>query len=324
MSAQPVKPSRLSLERIAEASRHIDAEFLASPQYEAESIGAQLGCRLVVKVECLNPIRSFKARGTHLLAAQLPKGSALACSTAGNFGQGMAHAARKHGHSLTVFSSVDANALKVARMRALGADVRLVGKDADETHEAASEFARESGATLIVDGREAALAEGAATIAVELLEWREAFDAILVPLGDGSLIAGIGRWTKAHAPATRVIGVCSAGAPAMARSWQRRQVTPVAAAHTIADGLSISTPHSEALADLADVVDDIVVLEDDAMIEAMRLAHRELGLVLEPSGAAGLAAAQAYAERFRGMLVAAILTGGNMTPEQMRTWLSEG
>jgi threonine dehydratase len=322
MSAKPMKPPRLSLERIADASRRIDREFLDSPQFEAESIGAQLGCRLVVKVECLNPIRSFKARGTHYLAAPLPKASALVCSTAGNFGQGMAHAARKHGHSLTVFSSVDANTLKVARMRSLGADVRLIGKDADETHEAACEFARNSGAILIVDGREAALAEGAGTIAVELLKWPEALDAILVPLGDGSLISGMGRWTKAHAPATRIVGVCSAGAPAMARSWQRGQVTKVAAARTIADGLAISTPHAEALADLTDVVDDVVVVEDGAMIEAMRLAHRELGLVLEPSGAAGLAAAQTYPEQFRGRLVATILTGGNVTPEQIGTWLS--
>jgi threonine dehydratase len=313
---------RISLERIAEARIHIDAEFLDSPQYEAESIGAQLGCRLVVKVESLNPVRSFKARGAQFLAAQLPSRSTLVCSTAGNFGQGLAYAARKHGHSLTVFSSLDANAFKVARMRRLGAEVRLVGEDSDETHEAASAFARESGGTLIVDGREPALAEGAGTIAVELLRWRESFDAILAPLGDGSLSAGVGRWTKAHAPATRIIGVCSAGAPAMARSWQQRQVTRVAASHTIADGLAISTPHAEALADLAGVIDDIILVDDAAIIAAMRLAHGELGIVLEPSGAAGIAALHACADRFRGSLVATILTGGGVTPEQMRLWLA--
>ncbi|TMJ07441.1 MAG: pyridoxal-phosphate dependent enzyme, partial [Bacillati bacterium ANGP1] len=112
---------RFSLQRIAQAATIIDPVFLNSPQYLAESLGQRFGCRLVVKVETLNPIRSFKGRGADYRVASLEGRPHLVCATAGNFGQGMAYAARKRGLSLTVFASKNANPLKIARMRALGA-----------------------------------------------------------------------------------------------------------------------------------------------------------------------------------------------------------
>ena len=111
---------RFSLQRIAQAATIIDPVFLNSPQYLAESLGQRFGCRLVVKVETLNPIRSFKGRGADYRVASLEGRPHLVCATAGNFGQGMAYAARKRGLSLTVFASKNANPLKIARMRALG------------------------------------------------------------------------------------------------------------------------------------------------------------------------------------------------------------
>ncbi|HEU5250654.1 MAG TPA: pyridoxal-phosphate dependent enzyme, partial [Thermoanaerobaculia bacterium] len=188
---------RLSLERIAEAAAVIDPVFLDSPQFLAESLGRGLDCRLVVKVETMNPIRSFKGRGTEFMTASLDGRSPLVCATAGNFGQGMAWSARKRGLSITVFTSVTANPLKVRRMRALGADVRQVGRDFDEAHAAAKDFAASNGARMVEDGRDAEIAEGAGTIGMELLRWAEPLDAVVVPLGDGALLAGIAHWVKA-------------------------------------------------------------------------------------------------------------------------------
>jgi threonine dehydratase len=233
----------------------------------------------------------------------------------------MAYAARKHGLRLTVFTNIGANALKIDRMRSMGADVRMAGNDFNQAHSAAKMFAAESGAVLVEDGRDAAIAEGAGTIGLELLRWPEPFDALVVPLGDGALLGGIARWVKAHSPATRMIGVCASGSPAMERSWRRGQVV-AEPAETIADGIAVQTPFSEAVADLSGTVDDILLVEDSALIAAMRLAHRELGIVLEPSGAAGLAALLTHGEQFRGKLVATVLTGGNVTAEQMRQWLN--
>ena len=216
--ADQLETRRLSVDRIAHAVTVIDPVFLDSPQFRAEPIEKQLGCRLVVKVETLNPIRSFKGRGTEYLTSSLHGHPRLVCATAGNFGQGMAYSARKRGLSLTIFASVTANPLKVERMRALGADVRLTGEDFDAAHLAAAAFAVETGAQLIEDGRDVAIAEGAGTIGVELLRWPEPLDALLVPLGDGALLAGVARWVKTHQPSTQVIGVCASGAPAMERS----------------------------------------------------------------------------------------------------------
>ncbi len=313
---------RLSLERIAQAATVIDPVFLDSPQFRVESLEQQLDCRLVVKVETLNPIRSFKGRGAEYLVASLDGRPHLVCATAGNFGQGMAYAARKRGLPLTIFTSVTANPMKVERMRAFGADVRLVGEDVDAAHLAAKAFAAEIGAQLVEDGRNPAITEGAGTIGVELLRWPEPFDAILVPLGDGALLAGVARWVKAHRPATQMIGVCASGAPAMERSWRAGQVQDLGRAETIADGIAVTMPFPEALGDLMGLVDDMLLVDDQTLVAAMRQAHQELGLVLEPAGAAGLAALLAYRERFRGQLVGTILSGGNITIQQMQQWLA--
>jgi threonine dehydratase len=320
--ARMIDAHRLSLARIERAATAIDPIFLDSPQFLVESLATQLGCRLVVKIETVNPIRSFKGRGAEHLTASLAGRPHLVCATAGNFGQGMAYAARKRGLPLTVFAGVTANPLKVERMRALGADVRLVGADFDAAHRAANAFAAESGALMIEDGRNVAVAEGAGTIGVELLRWPDPFDGILVPLGDGALLAGVARWVKAHHPATRMIGVCACGAPAMERSWRAGRVITLERTDTIADGIAVRSPYPEALADLAGIVDDILLVDDEMVIAAMRLVHHDLGLVLEPAGAAGLAALMTHGGRFREQLVATILTGGNLTIEQMRLWLA--
>ena len=208
--------------------------------------------RLVLKVETVNPIRNFKGRGTDFLVAELPAGSpTLVCASAGNFGQGMAYAARKRGLHLIVFAAESANRLKLDRMLELGADVRLVGRDFDEAKQQARIFANETGIWFIEDGREPAISEGAGTIALELGRWPDAFDFVLAPLGNGALLAGIGTWMKSHSPATRRIGVCAAGAPSMALSLRHGAPESTGSIATIADGIGVRVPVPEALTDLA-------------------------------------------------------------------------
>jgi threonine dehydratase len=309
--------ARYSVTRIQQAATLIDPQFLDTPQFVPEALARRLGLRLVVKVETVNPIRSFKARGPYALMAQLTGTPHLVCVTAGNFGQGMAHAARARGLKLTAFAKADANALKLDRMRGFGARVELVEGGLDQAHEAAKAFADAHGALLIQDGRVPAIAEGAGTIGIELLRSREAFDAVVVPLGDGSLLGGIAAAFKALSPKTRMIGVCAAGAPAMALSWRSGRVES-RPARTMADGIAIQTPFAEPLAELRRLVDDILLISEEAIVDAMRLAHRELGLALEPAGAAGLAALIEHGGGFRESTVATVLTGGNPTEEQLR------
>jgi threonine dehydratase len=277
---------------------------------------------VVLKVETVNPIRSFKGRGTDFLVSSLPAESpALVCASAGNFGQGMAYAARKRSLPLVVFAAETANRLKLDRMRELGADVRLAGRDFDEAKQHARAFANDTGAHFIEDGREAAIAEGAGTIAVELARWPHPFDFALIPLGNGALLAGIGTWMKANSPATRRIGVCAAGAPSMALSLQHGALESTESVATIADGIAVRVPVPEALADLVDVVDEVLLVDDQSLIAAMQLVFRQHGLVVEPAGVAGLAAAITFRDQFRGASVVTPLCGGNLTAEQVRDWL---
>lgn len=318
---------RLSLDRIAEAARSIDPVFLHSPQFLSEPLSEQLGCQLTLKVETVNPIRSFKGRGTDFFVQQLVRrgGSGpLVCASAGNFGQGLAYACRRRGIALTVFAARNANALKVERMRALSAEVRLAGDDFDAAKEHAQQAAARSGAQMVVDGEAPEIAEGAGSIGVELLSRGDRFDAVIVPLGDGALLNGVARWVKSVAPAIRMIGVCSKGAPAMAESFRLgRGAAPVThpRTDTIADGIAVSHPIPEAVEDMFGLVDDVLLVDDREILEAMRLVHRQVGLVVEPAGAAGLAALIAGGTPFRGQRVATLLCGGNVTAEQVRAWL---
>jgi peptide deformylase len=315
---------RLSLERIAAAARCITPVFRSSPQYECESLSAILGCRLTLKVETVNPIRSFKGRGADFFLQQVAaRGEArpLVCGSAGNWGQALAWAARAQDRSLVVYAATSASPLKVDRMRSFGAEVRLEGADFDAAKEAARRYAADTGSWMVEDGLEPEISEGAGSIGVELLRDGARLDAILVPLGNGALLNGIARWVKAASPATRVIGVCAAGAPAMQESFIQGEPVVHDSVNTIADGIGVRVPIPEAVVDMRGIVDEVRLVSDEHIIHAMRLLYRQAGLLVEPAGAAGLAVLLDSGGEFRDARVATVLCGGNLTDDQVRRWV---
>jgi threonine dehydratase len=315
---------RTTAEGIAQAYQVIDPVFVDSPQYECEPLSEKLGMNVVLKVECLNPIRSFKGRGTDYLLHQLGHHApGFVCASAGNFGQGMAYSARKQRSPITVFAATEANPMKVERMRALGATVVLHG-DYDGAKQAARQHAEKTGAMFVEDGTLPPIAEGAGTIALELTGMPERTDTVMVPVGDGALITGIGTWMREKAPGTTIIGVVAEGAPAMELSRRAGRAVATERADTIADGIAVRSPIAGAVEEMLRVVDDIVRVGDDDIISAMKLLMNEAGLVVEPAGAAGLAAAINLRDQLKGRRVAVIVTGGNITGEQIRRWLVPG
>ena len=303
---------RLSLDRIALAAKTIDPVFSGSPQYECASLSEALGCRLLLKIEVANPIRSFKGRGASFLLNECGDRRLVVSASAGNWGQALAYVARLQNRTVVIYASRDANPLKVDRMRAFGAEVRLIDGDFDQSKVEAKRFASSTGAWMVEDGLEREIAEGAGSIAVELLAERPALDAIVLPLGNGALLTGNGRWVKAASPATRVIGVCAAGADAMRRSFERGAPVETATADTIADGIAVRTPVPEAVADMRGLVDEVEIVTDQQIMEAMRLLYAHSGLSIEPAGAAGVALLLAQRDRFAGQHVASVLCGGNL------------
>ena len=312
---------RVSVEGIWRAARAVDPVYLDTPQWISEPLARGTGLELLLKDETRNPLRSFKGRGTDWLVRRLPDERPLVCASAGNFGQGMARAARSRGVPLVVYAAEGANRLKVKRMEELGAEVRLVGRDFEEAKAAARSAAEERGWRFVEDGEAPEIAEGAGTLGLELLGFARRPDVVLVPVGNGALAAGVGTAIRAEAPAIRLVGVCAAGAPAMERSWRSDRPVSTGPVDTVADGIAVREPVPEVLPVLRQVVDEMLLVDDDDLLEAMRLLHREAGIVAEPAGAAAVAAALRHRDRLDARLVAAVVTGGNVTRRQMRRWL---
>lgn len=307
-------PMQTRLDRILDASRHIDPVFLDSPTHTSASLDAALRCRLLAKDETANPIGSFKGRGTELFAAlALQPGEPVVCASAGNFGQGLARAAIRRGHACTVFAAETANPVKLDAMRRLGAEVRLSGADFDAAKDAARGHAAAGGRRFVEDGSEAELAEGAGTLVLELAA-STPFDAIVVQVGNGALLAGVGTAIRHVAPHAEIVAVVAAGAPAMKLSIDAGRAIETARADTIADGIAVRVPIAATLAHLRACCDDVVAVSEARIFEAMRLIHRHLGVAVEASGAVGVAAILDTPERFAGRRVATILCGGNLSP----------
>lgn len=282
----------------------IDPVFLNTPQFVEPRLSAEFGREIVLKVETLNPIGSFKGRGTSLLARTLDPARTWVCATAGNFGQGLAYAARARQARVHAFVGRDVSPRKVARMRLLGARVEVRERPA----QAAREHAADDGRVLVVDGLDPAMAEGAGTIGLEL-ERIGPIDAAVIQLGDGALISGVARWLKSRLPPVRIIGVCASGAPAMARSFAAGRPVSVPIAGTIATAIAITEPIPESLGRVLALVDEVVLVDDDDLRSAMTMIADNTGVLAEPAGAAGVAALLHHGASLPGDRIALLLTG---------------
>lgn len=312
---------RLNTENMKKAMTVIPPEFLNTPQYICEPLSEVLGCNLLVKVETINPVRSFKGRGASFYVAGQEAGATVVCASAGNFGQAIAYACRAKGLEAVVFAAKNASSVKIERMRDLGAKVILQGADFDEAKVAAKAFASEHGYTLVEDSSAVETCEGAGTIGVELLQYGKPIDVVLVALGNGAMLTGVAAWVKANAPSTKVVGIVAKGANAMQQSFYEEKVMTTETATTIADGIAVRVPIPEVLEDMWECVDDVFGVTDEEIIKAMRLIHEHVGIVPEPSAAVGVAEILRNPERYAGKTVATILCGGNLSKEQMKKWL---
>ena len=247
-----MQETRLDTARIRAARRVINPIFLDTPLYRCEALEPDLGCTVSIKLETANPVRSFKARGTEVVASLLAgHGSrAVVCASAGNLGQALAWSVLGRGLDVTVVASRFAPAAKLDRIRALDARLELVDGDFDLARERAADLARHDGIRLVEDSADIETCEGAATIGLELTDTVPSFDAVLIALGGGALATGVGHAIKARAPQVEVICVQPLGAPAMTHSWRQRRVVTTDSTSTIADGVARRRPIPAVLDDL--------------------------------------------------------------------------
>ncbi|MFD5318534.1 threonine/serine dehydratase [Streptomyces sp. NPDC127098] len=319
-----MQETRLDTARIRAARRVIDPMFLDTPLYRCEALEPGLGCAVSIKLETANPVRSFKARGTELVASLLADhgAQAVVCASAGNLGQALAWSARGRGLDVTVVASRFATAAKLDRIRALDARLELVDGDHELARERAAAIARHDGIRLLEDSLDIETCEGAATIGLELVATAPSFDAVLIALGGGALATGVGHVVKAMAPEVEVICVQPLGAPAMTHSWRQRRVVTTDSTDTIADGVAGRRPIPAVLDDLLLVADDAVLVREASITAGMRMLLDHAGLVVEPSAALGIAAILEDRDRFAGRHVATIVCGGNVDMAAYHRWVS--
>jgi threonine dehydratase len=316
---------RLQLDRIRAAVSEIDPLFLDTPSLPCAPLSRALGCSLTLKVETLNPVRSFKGRGTETVTAVASNRGAtrVVCASAGNLGQALAYSGARRGLAVTVVAARTANALKLRQITALGADVRLDGEDIEDARLLAREIAEADGAYLVEDSLDLATCEGAATIGLELARDDPGLDIVLVAVGGGAMASGVGYTVRSLADQAEVIGVQPVGAPAMALSWRQGTVVETDRIETIADGVAGRCPIPEVLDDLLVLLDDVVLVGEDSIKAGMRALYEHAGLVVEPSAALGIAAVLEQPERFAGRHITTILCGSNVSPGDFARWVLE-
>ncbi|MEV4713998.1 pyridoxal-phosphate dependent enzyme [Micromonospora sp. NPDC049374] len=318
-----MQKTRLDTARIRAARHVIDPVFLDTPLYRCEPLEPDLGCAVSIKLETANPVRSFKARGTELVASRLADDGqhAVVCASVGNLGQALAWSGRGRGLDVTVVATRHATVAKLDRIRALGATLELVDGDHELARDRAAAIAQQRGIRLLEDSLDIETCEGAGTIGLELVETAPPFDAVLVALGGGALATGVGHVLKEQAPHVEVLCVQPQGAPAMTRSWHQRHVVTTESTNTIADGVAGRRPIPAVLDDLLLVADDAILVQETSIITAMRMLLDQAGLVVEPSAALGVAALLEDPDRFAGRHVTTIVCGSNVDVAAYHRWV---
>ncbi len=285
---------------IRAAHDRIDRAFTHTPQYVHDGLSRRLGTPVIVKVETANPIRSFKGRGTwvavHALAGEGRIGPErpIACVSAGNFGQGVAYAARALGIPAIVFTSRRANPRKVERMRALGAEVIEAGEDFDAARDRSDTYATDHPVELLVDGDDPRISTGAGTIALEVTDAIASGDlpapvVVSVPVGNGALINGVGSWLRAELAGCRVVGVQAEAAAAMTLSFHTGRPIDTDSAATYADGIATRVAIARAVELMPGRVDEMRLVSDEALRDAQAILTDELGITVEGAAAASWA-----------------------------------
>lgn len=309
---------------VLDARTRIAPHLLRTPLREYPPLGRLVDATVFVKHENHLPTGAFKVRGGINLVSQLSEDErrrGVVASSTGNHGQSIALGARLFGVKATICVPENANPVKVAAMRDLGAEVVSSGVDFDEARELAEQLSIEHGFRYVHSGNEPLLIAGVATATLELLEDEPHIDTIIVPVGGGSGAAGASIVAKTLDPAIRVIGVQSDAAPAAFRSWQARTLLEDEM-RTFAEGLATRVAFALPQRIMWELLDDFVLVGDDAIRAAQRAMIESTRNLIEAAGASPLAAALRLRDELAGKRVALIASGGNVSPEQLRELLA--
>lgn len=305
-----------SLADIYMARQVVYRHIKPTPLLKSAALDRLLGAEVVVKCENLLPTGAFKIRGGLNLMSRLSpeeRERGVITASTGNHGQSVAYAGRAYGVKVVIGAPLGNNPYKLQAMRDLGAEVVEVGQDFDEAREWVATEARRQGYRYIHSGDEPLLIAGVATGSLELIEEVPDLDYILVPVGGGSGACGHCLGAKGINPRVKVIGVQSELAPAVYNTLKSGRFSPTASSNTFAEGVATRIPFALPYRIMSQLLDDIVLVSDQEIKQAIQVYLETIHQLAEGAGAAPLAAALKMRDRLAGKKVALILSGGNLT-----------
>jgi threonine dehydratase len=315
-------PKHDYLERILSARVYDVAEKTSLEP--AAGLSARLGCSLWLKREDLQPVFSFKLRGAYNKMVRLAPGAlqrGVIAASAGNHAQGVALAAQKLKCGATIVMPITTPQIKVAAVKARGAKIVLHGDSYDDAYAHAMMLARRRRLTFVHPYDDPDVIAGQGTIAMEILSQHpRPIHAVFVPIGGGGLIAGIAAYVKRLRPEIRVIGVEPVDADAMYRSLRTGRRVRLAQVGLFADGVAVKQVGTETFRLCRAFVDDVILVDTDAICAAIKDVFEDTRAVLEPAGALSVAGAKAYVERsgVGGRTLVAVASGANMNFDRLR------
>jgi threonine dehydratase len=311
-----VTESPVGLADIEAARELLQGVVVNTPIETSRWLSDLVGGPVVLKCENLQRTGSFKTRGAYVRIARLSdeeRATGVVAASAGNHAQGVALAARLLGASATVFMPEGAPIPKERATRAYGAEVIFEGRFIEDSLAAAQEYAVRTGAVLIHPFDHPDIVAGQGTVGLEILDQVPDVRTVVVPTGGGGLLSGIALAIKARRPDVRVIGVQAEGAAAYPASLRSGGPVALSTMNTMADGIAVGRPGELTFAAVRDHVDEIRTVSEEALSRALLALLERAKLVVEPAGAAGVAALLDAPETFEGP-VAVVLSGGNIDP----------
>jgi len=305
-----------SYDDIVKAHEMMDGIVRKTPLQYSNTFSRLAGTNMYLKLECLQLTGSFKVRGALAKIGRLTEkqaGHGVIAASAGNHAQGVAFASARKNVSCTIVMPKNASPAKVAATKSYGAEVVQRGFNYDEAWEATQEIAKREGRTIIHAFDDPDVIAGQGTVGLELLQDLPGVDRIYLPVGGGGLAAGLSIAIKAKRPNVKVIGVESKAFPAMKESVKKGSLQSVKAGYTIADGISVKSPGRLTFDIVSKNLDDIVLVDDTAIVKTMFLLMERAKLVVEPAGAASLAYLLSNGHPAgKKEKVVSILSGGNV------------
>ena len=306
----------VDLDDVRAARKLLDGVIRVTPLEHSRVLAAAAGGPVHLKCENLQRTGSFKIRGAYTRISRLTpeqRAVGVVAASAGNHAQGVALAAQLLDTRATVFMPVSAALPKVDATRNYGAEVRLAGGSVDEALELATEYGAETGAVLVHPFDHPDIVAGQGTVGLEILEQCPEVRTVLVGTGGGGVVAGIGVAIKAMRPDVAVIAVQAEAAAAYPASLAAGRPIPLDRMATMADGIAVGRPGDLPFGLVRNVVDEVVTVSEAAISKALLLCLERAKQVVEPAGAAAVAAVLAEPRRWEPPMVA-VLTGGNIDP----------